>query len=80
MPMTKLDDPMIALLKIIARQDEEIAMNAAYEAAADDLLMAEMELARARKKQAAGLTFIPRDQLFQTPPMAHPADLVEATN
>lgn len=73
-------DPMIDLLKAIARQDEDAKMNAAYETLADDLLMAEMELARARKLMKLGQKFTPRDQMFQKTPTAHPADQIGATN
>jgi len=65
------NDPVIALLKTIACQDQEAEMNANYEAAADDLLMAEMEMARARKMQSM---VTPRSQMFQAEPVAHPAD------
>jgi len=74
MLVDKQNDPVITLLKTIAHQDEEAKMNASYEAAADDLLMAEMELARARKMRSLGCPFVPRAQLLQTTPAEHPAD------
>lgn len=72
-------DPVVDLLQTIARQDQEAKMTDAIEQFADDLLMAEMELARARKAQRLGLSFIPRDQMFSTEPPAHPADRAGAS-
>jgi len=76
MQLETQNDPVIDLVQAIARQGKEADMTSAIEGYSDDLLMAQMELVRARKAQITGSEFTPREKMFVTAPLAHPADAI----
>lgn len=76
MQLETQNDPVIDLVQAIARQGKEADMTAVIEGFSDDLLMAQMELVRARKAQRSGTEFTPREKMFAKAPMAHPADAI----
>jgi len=68
-------DQVNAFLSDLTEQPEAGAVESMAEAFSDDMILAQMELARLKAARLHGHQYIPRETLLARRPRVHPSDL-----